>query len=135
MAAGPDLAAIAPGVAYFTADHPNAGSMFDGFEVLEVMPYRIKPLRQWLAARGIVRLEVKKRGVPLDPEIVRRELLTAKRGDKQVAEKKRNYFDFGARRWPGHRDFDETHAWLIAAVHAVWRFTSSQFLWMRFWAW
>jgi hypothetical protein len=80
LVAGPNLAAIASDVAYFTGDHAQVGPMLDCFEVLEVMPYRPKALRAWLVARGIVRLEVKKRGVPLDPARVRRDLLTAKKG-------------------------------------------------------
>jgi len=79
LAAQHDLAAITPGVAYFTADRPIESAAVDCFEVLEVMPYRTKTLRQWLIQRGVDRLEVKKRGVPLDPAEVRRELLVGNR--------------------------------------------------------
>ena len=44
------------------------------FEVIEVMPYRAADLKRWLAERGIGRIEVKKRGVDLEPEQVRREI-------------------------------------------------------------
>ncbi len=46
------------------------------------MPYRIKPLRGWLAGRGVGRLEIKKRGVRLDPDEVRRQLQA--RGDAEA---------------------------------------------------
>lgn len=78
------LMAIAPGVAYFTADRAVDDAVLEGFEVLEVMPYRTKLLRQWLAERGIGRLEVKKRGVPLDPAEVRRELLGSNHGEQEA---------------------------------------------------
>jgi THUMP domain-containing protein len=78
------LMAITPGVAYFTADRPVGDALLDCFEVLEVMPYRTKVIRQWLTQRGIGRLEVKKRGVPLDPAEVRRELLGSHHSGEEV---------------------------------------------------
>ncbi len=82
LAADQQLSGVAPGVAYFTADRPLEHPLLYCFEVLEVMPYRIKPLRQWLADRKIGRLEVKKRGVVLDPDEVRRQLHA--RGDGEA---------------------------------------------------
>jgi hypothetical protein len=38
------------------------------------VPYDMRAVKQWLAARGFGRLETKKRGVPLEPEKLRREL-------------------------------------------------------------
>jgi len=74
LAADQNLLSLAGGVAYFTSDQLADHPALARFEVLEAMPYRVKTLREWLAARGIGRLEVKKRGVPLEPEKVRREL-------------------------------------------------------------
>ncbi|HEX3999670.1 MAG TPA: hypothetical protein VHX65_14045 [Pirellulales bacterium] len=37
------------------------------FEVLDVVPLRVKALRQWLRERGIGRVDVKKRAVDIDP--------------------------------------------------------------------
>jgi hypothetical protein len=68
------LMAIAPNSAYFTGERPIDVGVLDGFEVLEVLPYDVRTLKPWLTARGIGRLEIKKRGVPLEPEKVRREL-------------------------------------------------------------
>ncbi|HEY2826769.1 MAG TPA: class I SAM-dependent methyltransferase [Pirellulales bacterium] len=84
LAAAHRLLAIAPGIAYFTADEPTQSVALDCFEVLEVMPYRPKIIKQWLANRGIGRLEVKKRGVPLDPAQVRREVLGSSDGAEEV---------------------------------------------------
>jgi SAM-dependent methyltransferase len=78
------LFALSPGTAYFTADSSCNREALACFKVLEVMPYRVKILRQWLAAHNIGRLEVKKRGVPLDPEQVRQELLAGRSGREEV---------------------------------------------------
>ena len=84
LAAAHGLAAISPGVAYFTGDAPVETALVACFEVLDVLPYRTKLVRQWLAERGVGRLEVKKRGVPLDPEVVRRELTAACTGSAEA---------------------------------------------------
>jgi hypothetical protein len=69
-----ELKAISAGCAYLTGKHTYVGLNCSSFEVLETMPYDIKRLKAWLKQRGIGRLEVKKRGVPLEPEQVRRDL-------------------------------------------------------------
>jgi hypothetical protein len=70
-----DLQAIAAGCAYLTGKHAHSvPGDFSSFEVLETMPYDVKRLKAWLKQRDIGRLEVKKRGVPLDPAHVRRDL-------------------------------------------------------------
>jgi hypothetical protein len=68
------MSAIAGGVAYFTADELIADGALTAFEVLETMPYDVKRVKAWLSQRRFGRLEVKKRGVPLEPEQVRRNL-------------------------------------------------------------
>ncbi len=74
LAAEHGLRAIAPSIAYFTADRPVADPALGCFEVLEAMPLRLTTLRNWLDARGIGRLEIKKRGVKIDPEALRAQL-------------------------------------------------------------
>ena len=74
LAVDQQLSAVAEGVAYFTADRLADHPALASFEVIETMPYKVKEVRQWLAARDIGRLEIKKRGVELDPEDVRRQL-------------------------------------------------------------
>ncbi len=77
LAAEQQLQVVAHGVAYFTGDVLIDHGALTAFEVLDVHPYRPATLRAWLAARKLGRLEVKKRGVELDPEKVRRELHVA----------------------------------------------------------
>jgi hypothetical protein len=83
LAADLQMYSVAGGVGYLTADEPRDSPLLDGFEVLDVMPYHVKALKTWLRARGIGRLEVKKRGVDLDPARVQRELHVP--GDEQAA--------------------------------------------------
>ena len=40
----------------------------------EAMPFGVKRLREWLRARGVGRVTVKKRGSPLAPEDLERQL-------------------------------------------------------------
>jgi hypothetical protein len=68
------LAAVAPGIAYWTGDRAIADPALACFEVREVLPFRLKPLKAWLRARDIGRLEIKKRGVDHDPAELRRQL-------------------------------------------------------------
>lgn len=73
------LAAAAPGIAYLTADALVSDAALGAFEVLELLPFDQKQLKAWCRERGIGRLEIKKRGVDLGPEVLRKALLT--RGD------------------------------------------------------
>jgi hypothetical protein len=68
------LQAVAAGVGYLTADEPRGSPLLVTFEVLDVMPYRPRSVKSWLRSRGMGRLEVKKRGVDLDPARVQRDL-------------------------------------------------------------
>ena len=44
------------------------------FEVLDALPFDARRLKKMLRERRIGRLEVKKRGVPVDPQTVARDL-------------------------------------------------------------
>ena len=68
------LAAITPGIAYWTGPRPIVDAALGCFEILEVLPLRLKPLKALLRARGIGRLEIKKRGVDQDPAKLRSQL-------------------------------------------------------------
>ncbi|HEV2888432.1 MAG TPA: hypothetical protein VGX49_16080 [Jatrophihabitans sp.] len=80
------LAALLPGgrriadqLAYLSADAPAAGlaGSARGFQVLDVLPYSLKRLRAELARRRVGIVEIKKRGVDVDPAALRRELRPA----------------------------------------------------------
>lgn len=75
------LSAVTPGIAYLTGDHAIADPAIACFEIIEIMPFRIGPLRSWLAERGIGRLEIKKRGVEESPEPLRKQLRLSGDGD------------------------------------------------------
>jgi THUMP domain-like len=77
LAAEHVLAAVTPGSAYLTGDAPLDDAALACFEVLDMLPLRIRALNSWLQQRGIGRLEIKKRGVDLDPAQLRRQLHVA----------------------------------------------------------
>jgi hypothetical protein len=74
LAAEHDLAAIAPGVAYWTGPRIVSDAALGCFEVQDVLPFRLKSLKRYLRERGIGQLEIKKRGVEQDPSELRRQL-------------------------------------------------------------
>lgn len=61
-------------IAYITADAPVATPFAAGFRILETLPYAEKDLKKALHQRGIGTLEIKKRGVDVDPAALRRRL-------------------------------------------------------------
>jgi hypothetical protein len=64
-------------LAYLTADQLRPTPFATAFTVEDQLPYRPKALRSWVAAHGIGALEIKKRGVELDPARLRRQLRLA----------------------------------------------------------
>ena len=77
LAAECGLEAVTAQAAYLTGEAAATvlqDAALSCFEVLEVMPLRIKALRQWLRDRGFGRVEVKKRGVDVDPQRLAAEL-------------------------------------------------------------
>ncbi|MBX3412229.1 MAG: hypothetical protein KF708_05880 [Pirellulales bacterium] len=68
------LEGIEPGIGYLTGDVPVNGLLAASFEVTAILPFQPKRLKALLRSRGLGRLEVKKRGVPYDPEELRRQL-------------------------------------------------------------
>jgi hypothetical protein len=69
-----NLSAIAPGLAYWTGNQVISDAALGAFEVLDVLPFRLKPLKAYFRRRGIGRLEIKKRGVEHDPSELRQQL-------------------------------------------------------------
>ena len=65
---------LSAGIAYLTADTPFDSPFARGFRVIEHLPADERQLRQALAARRIGTLEIKKRGVDVDPAALRTRL-------------------------------------------------------------
>lgn len=59
---------------YVTADAPAASPWVTWFEVLQALPLREKALRAWVAEQGIGTLEIKVRGLDVDPAQLRKAL-------------------------------------------------------------
>lgn len=70
------------GIAYFTADAPFDSPFARGFRVLERLPADERQLRQALQARHVGTLEIKKRGVDVEPAALRTRLKL--RGDESA---------------------------------------------------
>jgi hypothetical protein len=83
LAAEHTLSALAEGPTYLTGPHPIADVALACFEVDNVLPYEPRKLARYLAERSIGQLEIKKRGVEIDPEKLRRGLRL--RGDNAAA--------------------------------------------------
>lgn len=69
-----DAGMLAPGIAYLTSDAPLTSPFVRSFRVREELPFDIKGLAKALRARGIGTLEIKKRGVDIDPAVLRTKL-------------------------------------------------------------
>jgi SAM-dependent methyltransferase len=82
VAAGVDGGLVDEHIAYVTSDASFRTPFARGYRVLEQLPYREKPLRAALHQRGIGRLTIKKRGVQVVPEELRKRL--ALRGDNEA---------------------------------------------------
>ncbi|MFT4295019.1 MAG: class I SAM-dependent methyltransferase, partial [Micropruina sp.] len=69
-----DAARLRPQLAYLLAAERRPTPFATAFEVLEVMDAGEKALRAWVRREGIGTLEIKKRGVDVDPAVLRRRL-------------------------------------------------------------
>ncbi len=65
---------LGDGIAYITADEASATPFAAGFRILETLPFAEKELKKALRARGVGTLEIKKRGVDVDPAALRTRL-------------------------------------------------------------
>ncbi|NUL46927.1 SAM-dependent methyltransferase [Cellulosimicrobium funkei] len=63
-------------IAYFCADEALDSRFATGYRVLDVLPYKVKGLRRWVKENGVTRLDIKKRGVDVTPEELRRLLMS-----------------------------------------------------------
>ncbi|PKH43554.1 hypothetical protein SAMN05192575_10415 [Nocardioides alpinus] len=74
VAAGVRGGLIDEHIAYVTGDNSFSTPFARGYRILEELPYREKPLRAALQERRIGRLTIKKRGVQVVPEELRKRL-------------------------------------------------------------
>ena len=74
-----DAGMLAPGIAYLTSDAALTSPFVSSFRIREQLPADPKKLAQALRARGVGTLEIKKRGVDVDPAELRKRL--ALKGD------------------------------------------------------
>ena len=82
VAAGVGGGLVDPHIAYVTSDESFRTPFARSYRVLEHLPYREKPLKAALRARSIGRLTIKKRGVQIVPEELRKRL--SLRGDEEA---------------------------------------------------
>jgi hypothetical protein len=68
------LTAITTGGGYLTGDAPITSPALATFAVLDVLPFDVKRLREALRAAGREALEIKKRGIDVDPAALRQKL-------------------------------------------------------------
>ena len=69
-----DAGMLAPGMAYLTGDAAVTSPFVSSFRVREQLPSDVKGLAKALRERGIGTLEIKKRGVDVDPAALRTKL-------------------------------------------------------------
>jgi len=82
VAAGVQGRLVDPKIAYVTSDQSFRSPFARGYLVHERLPYREKPLRAALRERGIGRLTIKKRGVDVTPDALRKRLALS--GDEEA---------------------------------------------------
>ena len=82
VAAGVHGGLVDPHIAYVTSDEGFTTPFARTYEVLETLPYKEKALKAALRERGVGRLTIKKRGVNVVPEELRRHLDL--RGDEEA---------------------------------------------------
>jgi SAM-dependent methyltransferase len=61
-------------IAYLTASRRQASPFARCYTLEDAMPFQLKRLRQYLRERNVGRLTIKKRGSPLDPDTLRKQL-------------------------------------------------------------
>ena len=74
VAAGVDGGLVDPHIAYVTSDHAFTTPFARSYEVLAELPFKEKQLKAALRERGIGRVTIKKRGVDVVPEELRKRL-------------------------------------------------------------
>ena len=76
------LLSITPGGGYLTGDEPFLSPLVATFQVRDVLPFDHKKLKAYCREHGLGQLEIKKRGVEIEPFKLRREILA--KGDNSA---------------------------------------------------
>ena len=74
VAAGLGATLVDPTIAYLTSDARADSPWVSSYRVSEVLPFNLKKLKALLRARRVGRVVVKKRGSPIEPETLARQL-------------------------------------------------------------
>jgi THUMP domain-like len=72
------------GVGYVTSSQCVDVPFARRYAVVEAMPFNVKAMRGWLRDRGIDRLTIKKRGVSVDADLLRRQLRLPTKGSTEA---------------------------------------------------
>jgi hypothetical protein len=76
-----DSAQLDPDIAYLTADRPVETPFARVWAIETWFPFQLKHLRQYLRQRGVGRVTVKKRGSPIEPQKLQRDLRLSGEGE------------------------------------------------------
>lgn len=79
-----DATMLDPTIAYFSSSTPHHSPLAQGFRVREVVPYTQKNLRKLVADAHLARVEIKKRGVDVDPAELRKTLSLEGTGEATI---------------------------------------------------
>jgi SAM-dependent methyltransferase len=69
-----DATLVDPTIAYLSSDSATESGWVTSYPVTDVLPFSLKKLKAFLRGRGIGRVTVKKRGSPIEPETLARQL-------------------------------------------------------------
>ncbi len=82
-----EAAQLDPDIAYLTGDRLDETPFAKAYQVEEWLPFNLKRLRSLLRARGVEQAVVKKRGSPIQPEALIRDLRLRPSGDGNGVER------------------------------------------------
>lgn len=74
-------------IAYFCSDSLVSTPFASAYRIVEVLPYKIKTLRRYIKESAVTRLDIKKRGVDVSPEELRRTLMQGMNSNKPASGK------------------------------------------------
>jgi hypothetical protein len=84
LTAATDGAELDAGVGYVGSSRSVDVPFAKRYAVVEAMPFNVKALRGWLRDHGIDRLTIKKRGVSVDADLLRRQLRLPAKGHNEA---------------------------------------------------